>query len=50
MGTVAAGVAKAYADYIVIAGHAGGTVHRLFPASSMPAIRGRLVWPKRSRC
>ncbi len=25
MGTVAAGVAKAYADYIVIAGHAGGT-------------------------
>ncbi len=25
IGTVAAGVAKAYADYIVIAGHAGGT-------------------------
>jgi glutamate synthase domain-containing protein 2/glutamate synthase domain-containing protein 1/glutamate synthase domain-containing protein 3 len=25
VGTVAAGVAKAYADYIVIAGHAGGT-------------------------
>ncbi len=25
MGTIAAGVAKAYADYIVIAGHSGGT-------------------------
>ena len=25
MGTVAAGVAKAYADYVLIAGHNGGT-------------------------
>ena len=25
IGTIAAGVAKAYADYIVIAGHSGGT-------------------------
>ena len=25
VGTIAAGVAKAYADYIVIAGHSGGT-------------------------
>ncbi len=34
VGTVAAGVAKAYADYIVIAGHSGGT-----GASSLSSIK-----------
>ena len=50
VGTVAAGVAKAYADYIVIAGNTGGTGAAPFRASSTPAIRGSSDWPKRSRC
>jgi glutamate synthase domain-containing protein 2 len=50
VGTVAAGVAKAYADYIVIAGNTGGTGRRRSPASSTRAIRGSWAWPRRSRC
>ena len=51
VGTVAAGVAKAYADFIVIAGNVGGTG----AAASVEhqvcrAIRGSLAWPRRSRC
>ena len=50
VGTVAAGVAKAYADTIVIAGHDGGT-----GASPTGSIKntgvsvGSWGWPKRSR-
>ena len=42
VGTIAAGVAKAKADVILIAGHNGGTgrVARR-PRSSMPACPGR---------
>ena len=51
VGTIAAGVAKAYADYIVIAGHSGGTgriaavEHQVRGQS-----RGNWAWPRRSRC
>ena len=50
MGTVAAGVVKAHADHIVIAGHDGGT--GASPQSSLqsaPACRGSSGWPRRSR-
>ena len=50
VGTVAAGVAKAYADYIVIAGNTGGMVRRRFRVSSTPAIPGSWGLPRRSRC
>ena len=51
VGTIAAGVAKAYADLITISGYDGGTgasPHRL--ESSTPARRGNWACPKRSRC
>ena len=50
VGTVAAGVVKAHADHIVIAGHDGGT--GASPQSSLvsaPACRGSSGWPRRSR-
>ena len=50
MGTVAAGVVKAHADHIVIAGHDGGT--GASPQSSLVsprACRGSSGWPRRSR-
>ena len=50
VGTVAAGVAKAYADYVVIAGNTGGRGPRRFRASSMRAIRGSWGWRRLSRC
>jgi glutamate synthase (NADPH) large chain len=41
VGTIAAGVAKAKADVILISGHNGGTGASPGPASSMPACRGK---------
>jgi len=40
VGTVAAGVAKAKADVILISGHDGGTAHRPCPASNTQAVPG----------
>ena len=51
IGTIAAGVAKAKADVILISGHVGG--HRRLarrPRSSMPACPGRWACPKCIRC
>ena len=42
VGTIAAGVAKAKADLIVISGAEGGT-------GASPAYRLRLAWPRPSR-
>ncbi len=49
VGTVAAGVAKANADHVLIAGHDGGT--GASPLSSIVAAgtRGRSGWPRPSR-
>ena len=50
VGTVAAGVVKALADHVVIAGHDGGT--GAAPQSSLhppPGSRGSWGWPRRSR-
>ncbi len=41
IGTIAAGVAKAKADVILISGHNGGTALRRRPRSNTPACRGR---------
>ena len=50
VGTVAAGVAKANADHVLIAGHDGGTgASPLSSIQSRPACRGRSAWPRRSR-
>ncbi len=49
VGTVAAGVAKAHADVILISGHDGGTEPRRFPASSTRAHRGNSASPRPSR-
>ncbi len=50
VGTVAAGVSKAKADHVTIAGHDGGTgASARGPRSSTPARRGNWGWPKRSR-
>ena len=50
MGTVAAGVAKAGADHVVIAGHEGGTGSSPLSArSSRPGCPGSWGWPRRSR-
>jgi glutamate synthase domain-containing protein 2 len=49
VGTVAAGVAKAKADHVVIAGHDGGTGASPLTRSSTPARRGNSAWPKPSR-
>ena len=50
VGTVAAGVAKAHADVVLIAGHDGGTgASPLTSLRSTPALPGNSVWRKRSR-
>jgi glutamate synthase (NADPH/NADH) large chain len=49
VGTVAAGVSKAKADHLVIAGHDGGTGASPCPPSSTPALPGNSAWPKPSR-
>jgi glutamate synthase (NADPH/NADH) large chain len=49
VGTVAAGVSKAKADHVVIAGFDGGTAHRRNHRSSMPVRRGSSVWRKLSK-
>ena len=51
IGTIAAGVAKAKADVILISGHSRR--HRRLarnPRSNMPASPGRWALPKRIRC
>ena len=50
VGTVAAGVAKAGADHIVIAGMDGGTGASPTRRSGTPACPGSSAWPRRSRC
>jgi glutamate synthase (NADPH/NADH) large chain len=50
VGTVAAGVSKAHADHIVIAGHDGGTGPRRCRPSSTREFPGRSGWPRPSRC
>lgn len=42
VGTIAAGVAKAYADKIVISGYDGGTGHHRRRVFNMQACHGRL--------
>ncbi len=49
VGTIAAGVAKCYADLITISGYDGGTAHRRSPRSSTRVARGSSAWPKRTR-
>ncbi len=50
VGTIAAGVAKARADYILISGHDGGTGASPSPRSREPGCRGSSAWPRPSRC
>ena len=51
IGTIAAGVAKAKADVILISGHVGGTgASPAELASNMPACPGRWAFRKRIRC
>ncbi len=50
VGTVAAGVAKANADHVLISGHDGGTgASPLSSIVSRPACPGRSAWPRPSR-
>ncbi len=50
VGTIATGVAKAYADLITIAGYDGGTgASPLSSVKNMPAARGSSAWWKPSR-
>ncbi len=50
VGTVAAGVAKAHADVVLICGDAAAPALRRSAPSSTPASPGNWAWPKRSRC
>jgi glutamate synthase (NADPH) large chain len=50
VGTVAAGVAKAHADVVLISGTTAAPAPRRSPRSSTPACRGSSAWPRRSRC
>ena len=51
VGTVAAGVAKAHADVVLIAGHDGGTgASPLTSHQACRALPGSWDWRKRSRC
>ena len=51
IGTIAAGVAKAKADVILISGHSGGTgASPADPRSSTPACPGRWGCPRPTRC
>lgn len=49
VGTVAAGVAKAHADKVLISGDAGGTEHLHCRPSSTPVFPGSWGWRKRIR-
>ena len=49
VGTMAAGVAKAHADVVLISGHDGGTGALRRPRSRTPACRGNWVLPRRTR-
>ena len=49
VGTVAAGVAKAKSDHIVIAGHDGGTGASHFHPLSMQALHGNLDLQKHNK-
>lgn len=49
VGTVAAGVAKAHADKILISGDSGGTGASRGAPSNMPAFPGSWGWPRRNR-
>ena len=49
VGTVAAGVAKAHADVVLVSGHDGGTGAPRSPRSSTPARRGSSASPRPSR-
>ena len=50
VGTVAAGVAKAHSDVVLISGHDGGTgAAPADLASSTPASPGSSAWPRPSR-
>lgn len=46
VGTIAAGVAKAYADVVLVSGHDGGTGASPSPRSRTPARRGKSASPR----
>ncbi len=50
IGTIAAGVAKAKADTILISGHGGGTGATRNHPSNMLVCHGKWVCPKHIRC
>jgi glutamate synthase domain-containing protein 2 len=50
VGTVAAGVAKAHADVVLISGHDGGTGASPLTSIKHAACRGSSASPRRSRC
>jgi glutamate synthase (NADPH/NADH) large chain len=49
VGTIAAGVAKAHADVVLISGYDGGTGASPQTSSSTPASRGNSAWPRPTR-
>jgi glutamate synthase domain-containing protein 2 len=49
VGTIAAGVAKAHADVVLISGYDGGTGARRRRRSSTRACRGSSASPRRTR-
>jgi hypothetical protein len=49
VGTIAAGVAKAYADLITISGYDGGTGASPLTSIKYAGSRGSWAWPKRTR-
>ena len=50
VGTIAAGVAKAHADVVLISGHDGGTGASPLTRSNTRACPGSWAWPRRTRC
>jgi glutamate synthase (NADPH) large chain len=50
VGTVAAGVAKAHADVVLIAGDSGGTGASPLSSIRHAGVPGSWAWPKRTRC
>jgi glutamate synthase (NADPH/NADH) large chain len=49
VGTVAAGVAKAHADVVLISGHDGGTGASPLSSIKHAGGRGNSAWPRRTR-
>ena len=49
VGTVAAGVAKAHADVVLISGHDGGTGASPLSSIKHAGARGNSAWPRRTR-